>query len=216
MPLLQTRLLNSHTLLGIWELTEQPKDLLPLLPPHLKSVAEVIEKTHPRRQKEWLASRILTYKLLRHFTEEPLLLLQDENKRPYFADQRLYISITHSPELAAVIVSEKNEVGIDIELITPKALRVADKFLSEPEREFTGGDELRTCLYWSAKETLYKIYSRKKLTLKDNLLLKPTKESNLLLGRVQTDDFLKLYHVNHEIIRNHVLTYTIDNHSQPL
>ncbi|MCC9137905.1 4'-phosphopantetheinyl transferase family protein [Pontibacter silvestris] len=216
MPLLETRPLSHHTLLGIWELTEEPDQLLPLLPSHLKIATEVLSKVHHRRQKEWLASRVLAYRLLQHFTNAPLLLQKDDNNRPYFSDHRFHLSITHSPKLAAVIVSDKHEVGIDIELISPKALRVADKFLSKAESEFTGRDETSTCLFWSAKETLYKMYSRRKLTLKENLFIKPAEEANVLLGRVQTENYLKLYRISYETILNHILTYTVDNHSYPL
>jgi 4'-phosphopantetheinyl transferase len=210
MPLLQTRHLNKHTLLGIWSLTERTEELLRALPPHLDA-NQAIGAAHPRRQQEWLASRVLLYELLRHFTQEPLPLHRDVTGKPFFPEAGLHVSITHSPEMAAVILSDKYEVGIDIELISPKALRVAGKFLSEEERLHTAGDEQQTCLYWSAKETLYKLYSKKKLLFKENLRLEPIPDCrNLLQGSVRTDNFSKLYQVNHETIHNHILTYSID------
>ncbi|RDV17026.1 4-phosphopantetheinyl transferase [Pontibacter diazotrophicus] len=213
MPLLLTRQLNPNTWLGIWQLQESVQDLRALLPLHA-DVSAMAGKVHPRRQQEWLASRVLVYQLLPHFTSEPLVLARDENGRPYFQDQPLHVSITHSPHLAAVILSGQHQVGIDIELITPKALRVADKFLTEAEKRCTASDEKATCLYWSAKETLYKLYSRKKLVLKDNLLISPGLEPNMLLGRVQIENFSKLYQIHHDTIQEHVLTYCIDSESK--
>ncbi|MFD2245988.1 4'-phosphopantetheinyl transferase family protein [Pontibacter ruber] len=211
MPLFQTRQLDEHTLLGLWTLTEQAEELLHALPPHLDA-SEFIHAAHPKRQQEWLASRVLLYDLLRHFTDKPLALHRNATGKPFFPEAGLHVSITHSPEMAAVILSSKYEVGIDIELISPKALRVAGKFLSEQERGFTAGDEQQTCLYWSAKETLYKLYSKKRLLFKENLKLEPAATcTNLLQGLVQTDNFSKLYHVYFETIENHVLTYSIDN-----
>ncbi|WP_242922920.1 4'-phosphopantetheinyl transferase family protein [Pontibacter liquoris] len=210
MSLLLTRQLNPHTLLGIWQLTEPLEELRQLLPPHADA-SQLSGQAHPRRQREWLASRALAYQLLQHFTSEPLTLQRNELGKPYFAQKGLHVSITHSPHLAAVILSDKYEVGTDIELISPKALRVADKFLSEAERQYTLGDEQQTCLYWSAKETLYKLYSRKKLILKDNLLIGPAAQKNMLHGWVQTENFSKLYQVSYETLQNHVLTYCIDN-----
>ncbi|WP_162053803.1 4'-phosphopantetheinyl transferase family protein [Pontibacter pamirensis] len=209
MSLLLTQQLNSNTWLGIWQLQEPVQDLRVLLPPHA-DVSAMAGKVHPKRQQEWLASRVLVYQLLRYFTAEPLVLARDENGRPYFPDQPLHVSITHSPHLAAAILSG-HQVGIDIELISPKALRVADKFLTEAEKQCTASDEKITCLYWSAKETLYKLYSRKKLVLKDNLLVSPGSESNVLLGRVQIENFSKLYQIHHDTIQEHVLTYCIDS-----
>ncbi|MBF9253380.1 4'-phosphopantetheinyl transferase superfamily protein [Pontibacter sp. 172403-2] len=209
MPLLLTRQLNPHTILGIWQLTEPVAELQQLLPPYLDA-SQLTGQVHARRQREWLASRTLVYHLLKHFTDEPLLLRRNVHGKPYFEEKGYCVSITHSPHLAAVILSDKYEVGTDIELITPKALRVADKFLSEAEKESTKSDEKETCLYWSAKETLYKMYSRKKLIFKENLLIEPAMQPNTLLGRVQTDNFSKLYQISFEMVLNHVLTYSID------
>ncbi|MBD1398413.1 4'-phosphopantetheinyl transferase superfamily protein [Pontibacter sp. JH31] len=211
MPLLHTRELDSHTLLGIWSLEERPEELMHTLPAHLSPEASMAQ-AHPRRQREWLASRTLAYQLLQRFTDEPLPLLRDTTGKPVFAQKGFHLSITHSPRLAAVILSERYDVGIDIELVSAKALRVADKFLTEQEKALTADDEQQTCLYWSAKETLYKMYSQKQLIFKENLLVEPTQspENNLLLGRVVTDKFSKLYQIHHELLLNHILTYSID------
>ena len=207
MPLLHSRLLNEHTLLGMWHITEQPEELFAALPAQLCTEA-ISGNIHPKRQLEWLASRTLVYALLPHFTSEPLCLLRDENGKPFFENSTLQVSITHTPELAAVIISNKYHVGIDIERINPKALRVAGKFLSEAEQTHTAGEELKTCLYWSAKETLYKLYSKRKLLFKENILLRP--DQNFLSGSVQTNGFSRDYRIYHELIRNHVLTYCYD------
>lgn len=211
MPLLHTRELDSHTLMGVWALEEQPEELLGALPAHL-SPEESLAQAHPKRQREWLASRVLAYQLLRRFTDEPLPLLRDATGKPVLRKPGFHLSITHSPRLAAVILSERYDVGIDIELISQKALRVADKFLTAQERSYTADDEQRTCLYWSAKETLYKMYSQRQLTLKENLLVEPAPgpENNLLQGYVITDNFSKLYQIHHEQLLGHVLTYSID------
>jgi 4'-phosphopantetheinyl transferase len=211
MPLLHTRSLDPHTLLGVWLLDESPEALRPLLPAHL-APSDELAQAHPRRQREWLASRTLAYQLLRQFTSEPLPLLRDATGRPMFAEKGFQLSITHSPRLAAVILSEKYDVGIDIELVSPKALRVADKFLTEQEKVFTANDEQHTCLYWSAKETLYKMYSQRQLIFKENLLVEPAKglENEVLQGQVITENFSKLYLIHHETLLNHVLTYSID------
>ncbi len=207
MPLLELRQLNNHTLLGIWALTETKEELRQQLPSGVD--VSGIATAHLRRQNEWLASRILAYQLLGKYTDQAHKLLRNEHGRPFFEDAGFHLSITHSPEMAAVILSDKYEVGIDIEVISGKALRVADKFLSEAEKSITANDPERTCLYWSAKETLYKLYSKKQLLLKENLLLEPSGH-NILQGCVQTENFSKLYQVYYETIQNHVLTYSID------
>ncbi len=210
MPLLYSKQLNPHTRLGIWELAEPAEELRAALPAHV-AVEAGLKQVHPKRQREWLASRALAYRLLQEFSAHPLQLLRNQHGKPYFPDSGLQVSISHSPQLAAVILSDKYEVGIDIELISAKALRVQDKFLTDAEKSHTLADEQNTCLYWSAKETLYKLYSRKHLIFKDNLEVKPAPDPNLLLGRVKTENFSKLYRINFELLQSHVLTYCIDD-----
>jgi 4'-phosphopantetheinyl transferase len=208
MPLLDIKQINPHTVLGIWQTDEPIETLMGLLPTHVS--ATQVEGVHPKRQREWLASRVLIYQLLTQFTSTPAQLLKDENGKPYFKDEDLHISISHSPYFAAAIISNKYEVGIDIELISQKALRIANKFLSEAEKEFTALNEEQTCLYWSAKETLYKLYSRKQLIFKDNLILYPHEAYNMLNGQIKTANFSKLYQIQFDTLQNHVLTYCID------
>jgi 4'-phosphopantetheinyl transferase len=209
MPLLETRQLDAHTVLGIWTLTESTEELLSKLPVHVKPDTTIFQ-AHIRRQKEWLASRITVYNLLHAFTNEPLPLYCNSQGKPVFEADQFFVSISHSTELVTVILSDKYEVGIDVELISPKALRVAHKFLTEDERKYTGDQMEETCLYWSAKETLYKLYSRKQLIFKENLLLTPSDTHNVLSGWVKTDSFSKLYQVMCETVHHHKLTYCID------
>lgn len=210
MSLLLTRTFGAHTVLGIWQLSETVEELITILPAHVAET-DAIGQAHPRRRQEWLASRALAYELLKKFTPAPLPLHRSAHGKPYFAGADFRLSITHSPVLAAVILSAKYEVGIDVELIGPKALRVAGKFLTEAEQQHTAGTEERSCLYWSAKETLYKLYSRKQLIFKDNLFIEPSEQENVLLGRVQTENFSKLYRIYHETLHGHVLTYCLDD-----
>lgn len=208
MPLFYTVQVQPNVVLGIWQIDESVEELRAMLPSFLQS--SEIKATHPKRLQEWLASRVLLYQLLPTFTHEPLELQRNEHGKPYFAGDKIHVSITHSPSLAAVLLSDKFEVGIDIELISEKALRVAKRFLSEDEIQQTGSDALNTCLYWSAKETLYKIYSRKQLVLKDEISLWPSLESKMLKGQVKKDNFNKLYQIHYDTFSEHVLTYCID------
>ena len=205
MPLFQTQQINPHTVLGIWQADEPLEELLSLLPAHVD--CSQIAQVHDKRKKEWLASRVLVYTLLKQFTPADAVLTKDAFGKPYFEGLQLYVSISHSPSLAAVILSDKYEVGIDIEQLSQKALRVASKFLNEAEKKYTALNENQTCLYWSAKETLYKLYGRKQLIFKDNLILSPGSEQNILEGCIKTAEISKLYQIKYDFLQNHVLTY---------
>lgn len=210
MPITQIRQVNDQTYIGFWEITETIPELLVQLKA-LRPAKDIPAYKSEVRQKEWLASRVLAYQLLEKFTPEKCVLISNEHGKPYFPGTGLHVSISQSAELVAVMVSGRFEVGIDIEKLKPKALKLAFKFLSEKELTYIQNDETKACLYWSAKETLFKMYSRKQLHFIQNLNLEPAPETpeGELTGRVQTANFDRTYSVHYEIRSGFILTYCL-------
>lgn len=86
-------------------------------------------------------------------------LYYDELGKPHLKDDK-YISITHSFEFTAIIVSEE-QVGIDIEKKRDKILKIAEKFTPiEEYRTLANVAALvrKLTIVWGAKESIYKIY----------------------------------------------------------
>lgn len=69
----------------------------------------------------------------------------------------VYISISHSRNMC-VLATAHSPIGADIESPRVQLVRVADKFLSEREKQvLTGNLSARSLLpYWTAKEAVYK------------------------------------------------------------
>lgn len=212
MPQTETRQLDDHTLLSFWTISETIPDLEKLFQ-ELRPNQEIREFKSENRKKEWLASRILAYTLLGKFTSEPYIIVSDEHGKPCLPDTPFQVSISQSVDRVAVILSDRFEVGIDIEILREKILKVAFKFLSDREKDYTENDLAKTCLYWSAKETLYKMYSRKKLLFKENLPVGPMgePEKGTLNGQVLLDNFCQNYAVHYEKNGDYILTYCIFN-----
>lgn len=102
--------------------------------------------------------------LLKEFGYTDFDLSYDENGKPHLADHN-HISITHSFEFTAVIVSDK-KVGIDIEKQRDKIKLIAPKFTPVEEYKALGdGEDLvrKLTIVWGAKESLYKLYGKKGL-----------------------------------------------------
>ena len=80
----------------------------------------------------------------------------DAHGKPYLVNMPFQISMSHSFDYAAVMISRKNPVGIDIELIKEKVENVLpEKFMRPEEMDFIAKDENRIQqLYvcWCAKE----------------------------------------------------------------
>ncbi|MDG2437463.1 MAG: 4'-phosphopantetheinyl transferase superfamily protein, partial [Polaribacter sp.] len=81
-------------------------------------------------------------------------------------DAGRYISISHSFTFTAIIFSDNLPVGIDVEKQREKILKIAHKFTPfEEYKTIANVDALisKLTIVWGAKESLYKIYGKKKL-----------------------------------------------------
>jgi phosphopantetheinyl transferase len=92
-------------------------------------------------------------------------LIYDEFGKPHLKNGK-FISITHSYTFTAIIVSDDLPVGIDIEKQREKILKIAHKFTPfEEYKTIANVDALisKLTIVWGAKESLYKIFGKKKL-----------------------------------------------------
>ena len=70
------------------------------------------------------------------------------------------ISISHSGSLVALVFSDER-IGLDIQMISDKPLRIKSHFLDETEEKVFGDnlDTLSAVKLWCAKEAVYKFLS---------------------------------------------------------
>ncbi len=78
-------------------------------------------------------------------------VLCTESGKPYFAELSVKFSVSHSGGRVILAVSDK-EIGADIQKINPRAMRVAERFFTESECEYVGGEVQRFFEIWTKKE----------------------------------------------------------------
>ncbi|PSR03487.1 MAG: hypothetical protein BRD50_05830 [Bacteroidetes bacterium SW_11_45_7] len=123
------------------------------------------------------------------------------------------LSISHSKDIVAVIISRSEGVGIDVEYIHPKVQRVADKFMSDEEMKHIpeNGDKTKSLiLHWSIKETLFKLYAEGELSFKEQLWVMdvPDGDRGRVNACIHTENKL-LIPVDYKIMNGEVvLTYS--------
>ncbi|HEV3326329.1 MAG TPA: 4'-phosphopantetheinyl transferase superfamily protein [Puia sp.] len=177
MPLFYQHNINDDTKLGIWHIQEPESFFLEKVP--LKR-----DVSHPFKRRQHLAGRYLLAYLFPDFPVEEIRIA--DTRQPFLDDELYHFSISHCGAFAAAVVSRSNRVGVDIELVTPRIGRVAEKFLNEGEMQFFNEDytlfleqwglrgriqqEFLT-LIWSAKEALFKWYGRGELDFKRHMQL---------------------------------------------
>jgi hypothetical protein len=150
MGLIDLNKTDDYTL-GVWRVEESEEKLKEIVGgtffPGLSRIS------HHRRRLEWLAAR----SLLKEFGYQGLVKYHP-SRRPFLANSRSHISISHSFPFVAVILSSDFLVGIDIEYYNRPFMSVTHKYLSEREKKWIDvNDNKMLALVWSAKEAIYKL-----------------------------------------------------------
>lgn len=113
-------------------------------------------------------------------------LYYDELGKPHLKDNK-YISITHSFEFTAIIVSEE-QVGIDIEKTRDKILKIAEKFTPIEEYRTLANEAAiirKLTIVWGAKESIYKLYAEPGLSFLQHINIADFDlEQNITTGKV--------------------------------
>ena len=116
-------------------------------------------------------------------------------------DNNKKISISHSKQLVAIIVSELKS-GIDIEINSERVLKVKNKFLSSSDNIDESQEDLT--IAWSTKECIFKWHQKGNLNFKDEILIKKINHSSKTI-EVFFDE--NLFILNFLKINNHILVY---------
>ena len=210
MPLKEIQEINSNTFIGIWEITENVNRLLLNIKLSAEEKACFNQFKVDVRRKQWLAYRHVIRELLK---AESVEIVYDKSGKPRARGFKHYISISHSGDYAVVIISESQPVGIDIEQISKRITKVKNRFLSDGElNSVSGNDELeKCCIYWCAKEALYKLYGKEKLDFKENILIEPFSNNTEVsfTGIISNKEIRKEYNLYYQKIRDYFLVYVL-------
>ena len=167
MALYKTIIVNNSTKVLIWKI-EEPLAVL-------QKDIELTENSRNRLQNMKSEIHQKGFLSIRHLLAKVKLndfdLFYDEFGKPNLKNGK-FISITHSFEFTAIILSDTTEVGIDIEKQREKILKIATKFTPVKEyRTLANTDAVirKLTIVWGAKESLYKIYGKKKLRFLENI-----------------------------------------------
>ncbi|MDB5141387.1 MAG: 4-phosphopantetheinyl transferase superfamily protein [Mucilaginibacter sp.] len=165
--------IDNDTEFAIWKIEEKADDLYNQLQLNEQEKAFVERLSHGKRHLHWLGTRVLLRKMLD--TNEYIDCQVDGHGKPYLVDLPYHISLSHSFDYAAVMISKTRPVGIDIEQVKEKVERIAHKFMRPEEMAFINDQHKIQQLYvcWCSKEAVYKCYGQKEVSFADNISLEP-------------------------------------------
>jgi len=196
MPIVWSKNLAEKGKIAIWEISESDEELYNMLQLDEKE-QQHFQTLSLARQKQWLGSRVLLRTLLQ--TEQPIELNIDEHRKPFLNNFPFEISISHANHMAEVIIYEGKKVGIDIEKISERILKIKNKFLSTEELKLISStnelEQLHVC--WGAKESLFKLYGKGSLPFIEGIKINAFEYSKT--GQVAASIAIPAYHANFNV-----------------
>ena len=206
MPIIEDLKLSETSRLIIWEISETINELKTKVLLSENSLKLLNQRKSEVQKKQFLAIR----NILSELSIDDRDMKYEESGRPYVIGGQ-NISLSHSDTFAAVILSD-NVVGIDIEIMNDRILKIKDKFL-ETELNYPEKLEMATALiYWNIKESIFKAVPKKGVDFKKNILVLPL---NMKKNRTKSwfidNDEIYSFETHFKISKKYTLAFVIKN-----
>ena len=202
MPLLKIQQIAEDAILGLWTMDERAEELARQYPMLREEFDEACGRfTNEGKRMERMSVRALLVEMNKGMLPE---ISYNDAGKPLLADRR-HISISHTRGVVAAIISEQHLVGVDVEYCSDRVSKVAKRFVRDDEWT----EDINALLViWSAKETVYKLFSE------DNLWFD---EMRITAFQVQTEGVVEVENLKREITvevyyqitTDYVLTYSV-------
>lgn len=204
------KIIDDHSLYAVWKITESVEELQSAI--ILRESEETLYQSFvaESRKKQWLAYRILVRELLK---PDEFPVEYDASGKPYLAGSDFHISVSHTDDLAAVIISRHAKVGIDIERMRPRIENVRERFLNmEESASIEKENELeQLTIAWCAKEALYKLYGLRNLDFRENIYVAiPASAEMMFPAEIRIGGKITKYQLHSALINGYVLVYLMD------
>ena len=165
MPFLKEFIINPNTKIKLWKLNLGELDYYEL--------DEYDNNLIKAKKNQLVREQFLAVRKILHLENPCYKIRYDESGKP-FINSDLNISISHSKFMAAIVFSENNKAGIDIEHKENKIINIQNKFLNDSEKlenEYQYNVDYLTMI-WTAKESIYKAIGIKGVSFSDNIIVK--------------------------------------------
>ena len=207
MPLFYQQNINATSKMAIWSITEA-------LDFFEQKVSSNVQITHPIKKVQHLAARLLLQDLIPDL--DPKLIKYAANGKPFLENSHYHFSVSHCNGYAACIVSSKDPVGIDIELIQDKVGKVAHKFIHKSEWDtiklLNEEDQLKQMtFFWAAKEAMYKMNEKLGIDFSEQLRIEEVASASkgILNASILSDALALEVQIHYEITNNFVWAVSV-------
>lgn len=191
MPLFAIIPIFESTTLYVWKITEDFNTLFKEVALKDTSLFRLENMKSESHQKGFLAVRMILqhlgltdYNLVYDESGKPNLMLEvgswkleqsikSNQTKPFIQNlspNTYKISISHSFDFSAIVISNKN-VGLDVEQIKEKNLKIAPRFMNIKHLEGLNEDEAmkKATVIWGIKETVFKLKNEKGISFPNHV-----------------------------------------------
>ena len=162
MPFLKEFIINEKTKIKLW------KVILGELNPKKLNNEEI--KLFKLKKSNLLKEQFLATRKILALENSDYIITYDLDGKPIL-NSEFNISISHSHEIAALVISNNLKFGIDVQFKESKILNIQNKFLNEFEKLNIVGDpsiDILTMI-WTSKESIYKAIGLKGISFSKNI-----------------------------------------------
>mgnify|MGYP006166781835 CR=1 FL=1 len=172
--------INNNTTAYFWKITEDFNTLFRAVQLKDTSLTRLEKMKSESHQKGFLAVRML----LQHLGYSDFDLFYDENGKPHLEKKEerekkkeVHISISHSFDFSCICISEDTFVGVDLEIMKPKILKIAPRFMDVSHLEnLSELDQIeKATVIWGTKESIFKIKNEKGISFPNHIFEAPFK-----------------------------------------
>lgn len=198
-------------LLGIWELTETVNALADGFQFTRNEKNQFGNLKLDKRKIEYLATRLLLEKMTGEMTE----IFYHSSGKPYILTDGVFISISHSANAVAIILSNQN-TGIDTENAGRNIARVANRFLGADELaqiENFPNPQSTKITFWCAKEAIFKCTDCSGIDFAKQIQIENLSVGNKapFTGKLNVDNVTTYYKLWKITFKNNIVVYCVED-----
>ena len=171
MPFLKEFIINEKTKIKLW------KVILGELNSKKLNNEEI--KLFKLKKSNLLKEQFLAIRKILALENSDYIITYDLDGKPIL-NSEFNISISHSHEIAALVISNNLKFGMDVQFKESKILNIQNKFLNEFEKINIGHDpsiDILTMI-WTSKESIYKAIGLKGISFSENIKIDKVTEKD--------------------------------------
>ncbi|MEZ4878091.1 MAG: 4-phosphopantetheinyl transferase [Flavobacterium sp.] len=202
MPVYQIFSIESHTKVYVWNISESFNELFRSVVLKDVSLARLEKMKAEGHQKGFLAVR----KLLEVAGYDDFDLYYDDFGKPNLKDGK-HISISHSNDFSVIAVSDCN-LGIDLEILKDKTLKLAPRYMDVSHLENLSKEEAleKATVIWGIKESIFKIKNIEGISFKNHIF---EKKFELSVGKcsaeLRFENQVEQFNIQHQKVDSYIL-----------